>query len=125
MRTESGMNRSTSKRIVVRRSQSGRKSRPLSSVSFPHDLETSIIVDDQRNEETDNINWDTDLENDDLEGKYDHSSEAAYIEVSKKNNVIPASYFLRHMHDVHLDMKHHGLGPIAVKPLAISLVVSG
>ena len=56
--------------------------------------------------------------------EFDHTGRSVYIETCKKNGVIPASYFLRHMHDSQLEMKHHGLGPQGVKPLCVSLVVS-
>ena len=57
------------------------------------------------------------------EPAFDGSLKAVYINSCKNNNVIPASYFLRHMEDMDLEMKHHGLGPNGIKPLAIALVV--
>ena len=51
------------------------------------------------------------------------TQKAVYIESCKKAGVIPASYFLRHMEDSEIEMKHHGLGPQGIKPIAISLVV--
>ncbi len=54
---------------------------------------------------------------------YDVTGKAVYVEMCRKLDVIPASYFLRHMKDTRLEMKHHGLGPAGVKPLAVSLVV--
>ena len=52
------------------------------------------------------------------------SERAVYVESCKKAGVIPASYFLRHIDDTHIEMKHHGLGPQGIKPIAIALVVS-
>ncbi len=63
------------------------------------------------------------LHEDEGEG-FDHSGRAVYMECCKSHNVIPASYFLRHMQDAELEMKHHGLGPHGVKPIAVALVVS-
>ena len=37
--------------------------------------------------------------------------------------MVPASYFLRHMQDKHLSMKHHGLGAVGMKAIADSLTV--
>ena len=58
-----------------------------------------------------------------IEPAFDGSLKAVYINSCKTNGVIPASYFLRHMDDMDLEMKHHGLGPNGIKPLAIALVV--
>ena len=55
---------------------------------------------------------------------YDHSGKTSYIEECKKLGVVPASYFLRHMHDRHLSMRHHGLGAVGMKAIADSLTVS-
>ena len=55
---------------------------------------------------------------------YDGSGKAVYLETCRNNNVIPVSYFLRHMDDSMLDMKHHGLGPDGIKPICVTLVVS-
>ena len=55
---------------------------------------------------------------------FEGSLRAVYIESCKKVGVIPASYFLRHMDDTQIEMKHHGLGPQGIKPIAIALVVS-
>ena len=55
---------------------------------------------------------------------YDHSGKTSYIDECKKLGVVPASYFLRHMQDKHLSMKHHGLGAVGMKAIADSLTVS-
>lgn len=54
---------------------------------------------------------------------YDPTGRTAYIEGCKKVGVVPASYFLRHMNDPHLSMKHHGLGSQGMRAIAMSLVV--
>lgn len=56
---------------------------------------------------------------------YDPTGRTAYIEGCKKVGVVPASYFLRHMNDPHLSMKHHGLGSQGMRAIAMSLVVCG
>ena len=53
----------------------------------------------------------------------DFSCQGIYLEACKKQKVIPASYFLRHMNDSVLKMKHHGLGIPGIKPVSIALVV--
>ncbi|XP_011427896.3 leucine-rich repeat-containing protein 74A isoform X2 [Magallana gigas] len=53
---------------------------------------------------------------------YDPTGRTAYIEGCKKVGVVPASYFLRHMNDPHLSMKHHGLGSQGMRAIAMSLV---
>ncbi|XP_074643963.1 uncharacterized protein LOC141900812 isoform X3 [Tubulanus polymorphus] len=70
----------------------------------------------------DDKNWDTDLEVEEKKETYDHTGRSAYVDACKKVGVIPASYFLRHMHDVTLEMKHHGLGAAGIKPICVSLV---
>lgn len=59
-----------------------------------------------------------------LPSVYDHTGKTAYTEGCKKLGVVPASYFLQHMHDRKLSLKHHGLGATGMKAVAVSLVVS-
>ena len=47
-----------------------------------------------------------------------------YLEACTECKIIPASYFLRHLNNANLDMRHHGLGAEGMKPLATALVVS-
>ena len=56
--------------------------------------------------------------------RYDHTGKTAYVEACRLLGVVPASFFLRHMHDATLTMKHHGLGMLGMKAIAMSLVVS-
>lgn len=58
-----------------------------------------------------------------IEG-FDHSGKTAYVKACYKNKVVPVSYYLRHMHESELKLRHHQLGCYAIKPIAISLVVS-
>ncbi|XP_061162223.1 leucine-rich repeat-containing protein 74B-like isoform X5 [Saccostrea echinata] len=66
--------------------------------------------------------FDTDLEDKETTTAYDPTGRTAYIEGCKKAGVVPASYFLRHMNDPHLSMKHHGLGSQGMRAIAMSLV---
>lgn len=42
---------------------------------------------------------------------YDLTGEARYRAACESLGVVPASYFLRHMHQSELNMTHYGLGP--------------
>ena len=64
------------------------------------------------------------ISNIDIRESYDSSGKSTYKEACRLNSVIPVSYFLRHISDTELIMKHHGLGPAGAKAIAISLVVS-
>ena len=46
-----------------------------------------------------------------------------YVKACKECGVVPASYFLRNMTNVRLNMSHHGLGPKGAKAIAIGLMV--
>ncbi|XP_075425135.1 leucine-rich repeat-containing protein 74B isoform X2 [Ascaphus truei] len=65
--------------------------------------------------------WDTELEMEDVKDSYDPTGKASYLSACQLYGVVPISYFLRHMRDADLIMRHHGLGSQAVKALAISL----
>ncbi|GFO32747.1 leucine-rich repeat-containing protein 74b-like [Plakobranchus ocellatus] len=66
--------------------------------------------------------WDTDIEIEEAVTAYDHSGKTMYVEACKKFNVVPASYFLRHMGDPQLSMRHHGLAGDGMRAVAASLV---
>jgi hypothetical protein len=46
------------------------------------------------------------------------------LENCKKQNVIPASYFLRHVNDQSLAMRHHGLGGPGIRPVSAALMTN-
>ncbi|XP_052075332.1 leucine-rich repeat-containing protein 74B-like isoform X1 [Mytilus californianus] len=86
----------------------------------------SILADDKA--------FDTDLEVEEIEDlienlypinigetttTYDRKTD--YINDCKKNGIVPASYFLRHMEKPQLTMSHHGLGEEGMKCIARSL----
>ena len=60
------------------------------------------------------------------EGKeeYDVTGRATYLQACRDSGVIPVSYFHRNMQQPEVDIKHHGLGPMGAKAIAIALVVS-
>ncbi|CAL1544492.1 unnamed protein product [Lymnaea stagnalis] len=66
--------------------------------------------------------WDTDLETEETQSGYDHTGKTLYLDACRRFGVVPISYFLRHMNDSTLSMKHHGLAGEGMRPIAISLV---
>lgn len=48
---------------------------------------------------------------------------ATYLQACRDSGVIPVSYFHRNMQQPEVDIKHHGLGPMGAKAIAIALVV--
>ena len=59
------------------------------------------------------------------EGKeeYDVTGRATYLQACRDSGVIPVSYFHRNLQQADIDIKHHGLGPMGAKAIAIALVV--
>jgi hypothetical protein len=53
----------------------------------------------------------------------DFTCEAIYLEQCRKQKIIPASYFLRHINDQTLTLKHHGLGAPGIRPVSAALMV--
>ncbi|XP_069817384.1 leucine-rich repeat-containing protein 74B isoform X2 [Dendropsophus ebraccatus] len=68
--------------------------------------------------------WDSDLEIEEVKPSYDPSGKARYLSACQLFGVVPVSYFLRHMGDSELIMRHHGLGAQATKAIALSLVTN-
>ncbi|BFZ18625.1 hypothetical protein BsWGS_21664 [Bradybaena similaris] len=68
--------------------------------------------------------WDTDLESEDPPMIYDHTGKTAYLEACRKLKVVPTTYFLRHINDNHLSMKHHDLTGDEMKAVAVSLATN-
>ncbi|XP_030073538.1 leucine-rich repeat-containing protein 74B isoform X1 [Microcaecilia unicolor] len=66
--------------------------------------------------------WDTDLDIEEIKDPYDPTGRINYLEACKIYGVIPISYFVRHMTDTNLTMRHHGLGPKGTKALAVPLI---
>lgn len=48
---------------------------------------------------------------------------ATYLQACRDSGVIPVSYFHRNLQEADIDIKHHGLGPMGAKAIAIALVV--
>lgn len=55
---------------------------------------------------------------------YDHSGKALYLDACKRFNIVPVSYFLRHMGDKKLVLQHHYLGDLGIRALCLTLMVS-
>ncbi|KAF1389521.1 hypothetical protein PFLUV_G00074270 [Perca fluviatilis] len=68
--------------------------------------------------------YDTDLELRDKREAYDPTGQTCYMEACEALQVVPASYFLRHMQNSELSMMHRGLGPQGTKALAVPLVTN-
>lgn len=54
----------------------------------------------------------------DVDSAKDFSCEGIYLENCRKQKVIPASYFLRHLKDTEITLKHHGLGAPGIRPVS-------
>uniref|UniRef100_A0A1I8HUZ5 Sarcosine dehydrogenase n=1 Tax=Macrostomum lignano TaxID=282301 RepID=A0A1I8HUZ5_9PLAT len=77
--------------------------------------------------------WDTDLE-DELpeEGHaadlHDTTGRSLYRTTCERLGAVPVKYFLKHLTDTRLIMRHHGLGPVGTRaiarPLAINLTIT-
>ncbi|XP_074646905.1 uncharacterized protein LOC141902879 [Tubulanus polymorphus] len=72
----------------------------------------------------DDDGWDTDLEGEEQNTTYDITGKSIYLQVCAEIGVVPVSYFMRHMNDSILEMKHHGLGVLGAKAIAIPLVTN-
>ncbi|XP_076434892.1 uncharacterized protein LOC143274835 [Babylonia areolata] len=123
------ISRSSSRRSQADSAQSKQAERGASSASDPAldehpkqrgssdlDILGVDIMDDQ--------GWDTDLEREDTPPPFDHSGKTAYLEECRRLGVIPTSYFLRHMQDQQLCMKHHGLGATGMRAMTPVLMVN-
>ncbi|XP_075687107.1 uncharacterized protein LOC142656102 isoform X2 [Rhinoderma darwinii] len=96
---------------------------------IPSQEETEEVVQEKHPEDSNKLkenpdDWDTDLEIEDVKHSYDPSGKARYLSACKLIGVVPVSYFLRHMGDSELIMRHHGLGAQATKAIALSLVTN-
>lgn len=72
----------------------------------------------------DEEDWDTDLEMDEGKEEYDVTGRATYLQACRDSGVIPVSYFHRNLQQADIDIKHHGLGPMGAKAIAIALVTN-
>jgi len=99
--------------------RSGVLSRPHTSLSTN---KLDVIEDASNGDELNDDGYDTDLEIEDSREEYDTTGKTTYKDACRQFGVIPVSYFLRHMQDTELIMRHHGLGPAGTKAIAVSLV---
>ena len=73
-------------------------------------------------ESADSDGYETDLEIEEEKTNYDTTGRDVYVNQCKSLNIIPVSYFLRHMQSSEILMSHHGLGSNGTKAIAIALV---
>ncbi|XP_076464233.1 uncharacterized protein LOC143296277 [Babylonia areolata] len=64
--------------------------------------------------------YDTDLETEDPEDELDRA-QSYYHKVCGQLNIVPISYFMRHIHDPNLTMRFHGLSPEETMAVALAL----
>ncbi|KAM8961903.1 leucine-rich repeat-containing protein 74B [Pelodytes ibericus] len=102
------------------------KSSDLQDSKEQSELEISIRASENDFDisESQDDEWDTDLEIEEVKESYDPTGKARYLSACKFFGVVPVSYFLHHMTYPQLVMRHHGLGLQAVKALALSLVTN-
>jgi len=112
-------------RKTISRSGSGRSNslRPLTSASYhAHDVRNDDVTD--VTDDVSDTGYDTDLEIEDDKDEYDTTGKASYVIACKKYDVTPVSYFMRHMQDSELVMKHHGLGCQGTRAISVPLVTN-
>lgn len=84
-------------------------------------------IEEQDDDDDDDSGWDTDLDTDEVE-EVSHSlhktNKEIYTAACKEYGVIPASYFLRNMENVRLNMAHHGFGIKGIKALSVALITN-
>ncbi|XP_069806371.1 leucine-rich repeat-containing protein 74A [Dendropsophus ebraccatus] len=69
---------------------------------------------------------DADLEEEEDDGLEGSPSQApagqdVYVQACRQVGIVPASYFLRHINETHMDLKHYGLGPRGARAIAAAL----
>ncbi|XP_028513893.1 leucine-rich repeat-containing protein 74B isoform X1 [Exaiptasia diaphana] len=68
--------------------------------------------------------YDTDLEAEVPHEDYDPTGKNVYLSCCKSLDVTPVSYFIRHIRDPKVKLRHRGLGPKGTKAMAIALVLN-
>ena len=66
--------------------------------------------------------WETDLEIQEPAKTFDNTGRSLYLAACASIGVTPVSYFLRHIQDKDMLLRHHGLGPKGSKAIAVALV---
>ncbi|XP_046847497.1 leucine-rich repeat-containing protein 74A-like isoform X2 [Xenia sp. Carnegie-2017] len=74
--------------------------------------------------ESHDSDWETDLEMQERSKSFDLTGKRLYFSACALSGVIPMSYFVRHIQDKELILRHHGLGAKGVKAIAIVLVTN-
>ncbi|GFR97330.1 leucine-rich repeat-containing protein [Elysia marginata] len=89
--------------------------------------DSELSEDEQQDRHVVDSDYDTDLEMNDHKWlypeKYEHDTtgKAKYIKACQDEGVQPVRTFLNNMQEEHLQLKHHGLGPKAMKALSTPL----
>ena len=55
---------------------------------------------------------------------YDATGKIIYLSACQAIGVTPVSYFIKHIQEKEIRLRHHSLGPKGTKAIAIALVVS-
>lgn len=55
--------------------------------------------------------------------EFDVTGRNQYLSVCRTLGVVPSSYFLRHMQDSVLSLRHHGIGSLGAKAISFPLMV--
>lgn len=64
------------------------------------------------------IDPETDLELEDEKSEFDSTMKGVYLCACKRLGVIPCSYFMRHMFDREIKLRHHGLGKLGAEAIS-------
>ncbi|XP_061183495.1 leucine-rich repeat-containing protein 74A-like [Saccostrea echinata] len=75
----------------------------------------------QKNQDT-GEDQDTDLELEEEKEEFDVTGRNQYLSVCRTLGVVPSSYFLRHMQDSTLSLRHHGIGSLGGKAISYPLM---
>ncbi|XP_011447604.3 leucine-rich repeat-containing protein 74A [Magallana gigas] len=64
----------------------------------------------------------TDLELEEEKDEFDVTGRNQYLSVCRTLGVVPSSFFLRHMQDSVLSLRHHGIGSLGAKAISFPLM---
>jgi len=99
-------------------------SRPNSTKLIRNENQIMKVDDEFVEDEFSDTGYDTDLEIQDKKEEFDTTGKTSYLSACKQFGVTPVSYFIRHMQEDTLDIKHHGLGANGTKAISVPLVLN-
>ncbi|PVD26158.1 hypothetical protein C0Q70_13827 [Pomacea canaliculata] len=91
---------------------------------------SDVFIDEIQQLETRDEDFDTDLEIDDQKWlnpeKYDNDTTglSKYLHACRQQNITPIRYFIKHMLQENVNLCYRGLGPVAMKALAVPLEIN-